>query len=268
MDLVKGDWNNLEGRVIVYSKFKNKNTELSILPNDELIAKHFLIGFNKKNRPSEEHLNKLLNEYKQKYKLPKNILGMLIPMEIRNIDLYSEDTLKERTEDVLYTGEFSDIYDCNHANILGMYVYQFRIMKQREDLGIEVNNNYSELKRYKNVNSIQLLEHITKEYIVRLIDYTRFSDKKEYQGVKKEFMNFSKNSPFEKEAIELTKIIEQNPINPDVELIGKYLHRIVNKKMLEEMNIELDKAIKVEKYEEAVIYRDKIKDLTQSLKQN
>jgi hypothetical protein len=268
MDLIKGDWENLEGRVIVYSKFVKKQSEVDSgdfdsIPDGKIFARQFSIGV------SGEYLNldpikQKVDEFLKKHPLPEGVSAQLVPIAITEIEVFSENALKNGLDDVLYTGKYSTPMECELANYHGINYYHFRINSQKDNLGIELNPREP---GYKSVSVGRFKDHVVGEYIAKLIDYSGYGDKNSFNDIKKKFFSFSKSSPFERDAVQLTKLIELGGANQDIKMIGHFLDVIVSKRMIEEYNIQLGKAVSDERYEDAAKYRDKINGLNEVILQ-
>jgi len=154
LKLIKGDIDNLDGRVIIYSKIKFINLlrhydkKFDNLSMEKIIAHYFS---NDKTAILDRILNsqqfldnifKIMSQqiyYSSGVKAESNelmdrilngnnpfIIGFEIPIK-------SEKDFSNVSEDILYVGDYLSKWDCKRAIFNGSIFYNVKLYKQRED---------------------------------------------------------------------------------------------------------------------------------------
>ncbi|MFT4297625.1 MAG: UvrB/UvrC motif-containing protein [Candidatus Woesearchaeota archaeon] len=266
MQLLKGDWDSLEGRAIIYSKFKQIGEPIFIgdgiqLPDGHLFALRLTL---QDNQEADSLVSNIVEEVRKELQGDQaEVLKSLkmYPVIAHGIAIKSESAILNGVEDVLYTGEFSLPQLCFQANTLGVNYYSLKLVN-KDDKGIELIPSEP---RYHSVPSDRMREYLVKEYISGMIGYATQSDEANFNALERRFLSFAKNSTFEIDAVKLSDIITNNRLSEDQELIDWYLDRIVVKRRVEELQQGLNEAVESEKYELAETYKNRIADLKQTL---
>lgn len=266
MELIRGSWDNLEGRAIIYSRYEAKDLQFfdqNKVPVEDgkLFAKHISIS----DKGYEDcaglvkFISDMLKEFAKQSKAPSQMGVKIMPMMVKDIEIKSEQELKDSNGDILFTGGYNNPNICEAAASLGTSVYRFRVMNSRnQDLWTDITPKEN---NYQAVGSEKLLVHIRGEYISRMIDMARYGDKKGFKAFKRRFMYFSRGSLFEKDAAELSDMIELGGKNQDIEMINWYMNIMVSKRKIEESEQDIRKAVSEERYEDAAKKRDEILNL-------
>lgn len=246
MDLKKGDWDNLEGKVMVYAKFIG---DVSTLEPDQqeharehpFIALYFSSDAedfkSKACVPAElfEHDSDIAE--KAAPKIPTIYSGLYASLAV-------EDGFFDGDHDVLFIGEVRDVdngFTC--LQLAG----QFYMTRYLDNWGATKGVEKPEEKvTYANFHG-DLVPYLTSTFLSPL--QRAIDEPDEFEEIRKAFIDFSADaSPVIRKSIE--HLCDAISVGSGLELTDSYLMQI--------------KAIHEQEYEEAAILRDRIKELMTS----
>jgi len=270
IELTKGDPDNLEGKVTIYSKFsgdirdfappKLKNAILN--PFDQIFSLYtttdILDFIEKECLPSE-----LAKEIKRKIEAETKHLFEKRHFSEKIICFYSHPGIQENEQevicsphDVLYAGKWKSLLNCiislNHASEL----YMNRFTEQKiNNLGINHSQNQAEKDlQEKKIDKDRIGEYIMKRYIGSMMDANRRGEFEEFNRLQSGLIQIGRIPEFKTCSHDLFKLCSALKASPgrnaDITLITAYVNKI--------------QAISLERYEEAAKLRDKIKYLQEN----
>tara|TARA_Y100000310_G_scaffold1902_1_gene2385 strand:+ start:1468 stop:2208 length:741 start_codon:yes stop_codon:yes gene_type:complete len=214
---------NLEERVIIYSKFKKVDyiPEYSELENGDIFAAYVTVDVdNIKNLScfSEERLE-------QDAAFDEEYSGLTISEGTRVLpfDVESEKELLEKPEWILYVGEYTNPDRCEEAIDLGLDYY----LLQLEEFDEEEPIVEEETKDYETIPAGKLRWHILREYAKPMMDAANSEETLELIKVKERFIEFSVDTPFYSETLEICKTITRKGKSQDTLLVSSYLAKVV-----------------------------------------
>jgi len=249
MKLTKGDPNNLEGRVIIYSRFKKlvnvpecKQCNLD-LEDGTFFALYFSVdpedvkkeGFSEKHFDKEEKITKT-KEFFQTKGMDDYVTAFLCRPELE-----PEKEWPKFAEDILFVGEYLSPVKCSIANNAGLHLYTLALEDQLKKARVEINLRQ---RTYHDVKGEQVMAYIINHYITPMFSAKQFKDNKMFEHLKKDFIRFSAGSQFERDVLELCGVIESGKI--DTELTDAYITKIVS--------------IHTQNFEAAALMRDRKKE--------
>ena len=271
MELKKGNWDNLEGTVLIYSKLKNfKNPGESITDKN---GKHPLPDGSVMNLYCSFDITNFVNAVG----VPKEVLEDIIKKAKDSIEnKFKEDGIHSsvkmddplciapliniRTEeelfsnplkgDILFVGNYDNEEDIGRFMNIATTYYFDRFHKQmKRGLPLESNGNTEifSMKTYEDIEKGQLKGYLSKEFIVPMVGSAGI-DVQQMNRYIRAFVRFSEISAVSKhistDVHELCRHVQDNRTNINKELIETYLNKM--------------DAIHREDYEEAAKYRDEI----------
>jgi len=276
MELTKGDWDNLEGKVTVYSKLRyppeirkrnkgvikgarEKGYPLKEGPREELIFAIYITpdsaDFIEKTDLPEDVSRELIEkanydvEFMNKSSQSKG--EETIPFYGSSISVESEIELLLSQGDVLFTGEHPLPDMCMQANEEGIMLYSQRLAKQLADEKAHVPKKETEEITYEDIEPSDTRDYFLKNYIFPMLDAAGGRGEKDLRSLQEDFLRFLKfstDSILRNAAEELCEFIEHSGGNQDTDgLVDAYVNKII--------------AIREERYEEAAKIRDDIKRL-------
>ena len=247
-----GDWNNLEGKVIVYSKLIGVENNVKVekaIPSLYLTTD--ILDFVEKVRGKEllqwpaGEITRILGEAikdigKQNKIFP--VFGF-----IKELD--SEKEITQLAKETLYVGNYSHKDACMEAIKCGAQLYGCALMDQMQtklDIGsAKIHKKTLTYEKFiKGDKKDDITDYVLKNYVVPMIDAHDEKNPIIYRTLKQELVNFAAGSAFAQYVIKLCNVIEDGKKKPNNDLIWSYVL---------EMN-----AIHTERYEEAAKIRDEI----------
>jgi hypothetical protein len=217
--LEMGDWSNLKGDVYAYSLFKGEEGSI-----DNLFC---IFSTDKKQKVievtdvSRKKLNELINEKNiDKKKIAMSLFTVPMPFE-------KKEDLDGITDDILYTGTYTIPQMCFETVESGLHIYHLNYFEQIMD-----KNTYQpdipDLQTSK-VRTLHLKNCIRNNYVNPMIEALEKKDSVKFDLLKNAFVEFSSETDFLKESLELTKIVEMGRSNPDYSKIELKLSEITMK---------------------------------------
>ncbi len=230
MRLVKGDESNLQGTVVVYSKFKPSECGESCpdcsmddigeicfalyATNDEETFKKEM----KNVKGLEEKLLKAMNS------IPDDMKGPLRHMFVKPTTIEESD-IPFMKHDVFYVGEVTDAAACAHLVMLGLEMYAVNLHDQlSRNTGRLCDEEPEEVLNYKEIDKKEALGYITKNFVDPMIKAAEAG--RDFFDIQERFMLFSSPSPFTNDCLELCKVIEKCGAKQDLELVTAYASKI------------------------------------------
>ena len=266
MELIRGDWDNLEGRVVIYSKFSEGDIEYhgsvdGYIEDGSLFVRkcHTCDANEIEDNPIIKQVKENMKE--QKKQNPIIAHAKILPFSIEAFDVYSEEEIKDVPGDILYTGEFKDPNLCEQANVMGVMIYQFRLFNQENAPWVDIDPDEPS---YRTISSDRLIEHVSNEYLSVMRSYVEKGDKASFNVINKRFRSFARGSPFEKDVMDLSTMLEYGN-EPDQDMISWSLGVMASKRKVQEIEEAMEQAVSEQDFEEAARLRNKISRLKKSI---
>jgi len=252
IELLKGNVDNLQGNVIVFSRLEANEEEkivafyMSTNPLDFLerfaLPREALEEMERQTETLQKKFEQVKSEMNAPFAEAKILKTYCAPMDIENeADLYLGE------EDVLYMGKYSSLGLCLSAAQVGVQCYLLR----HEDNLIRQHHLEEKLEEkkptYKDVDKDSLEQHLLREYVVPLIDSYTYRRQEDAKNLTRDLIRFSSRAPFASDVLALLKTITGNREKPDMDLVEVYLKKIA--------------AINKEDYETAARVRDQINSM-------
>jgi hypothetical protein len=252
LQLEKGDINNLEGKVIIYSRLLSKpsDSEESFLG---LYASCNPVDFKEKfGEGVEETVIEQIEEIKSMY--PKEEIGdnhifLASPIEI------NKSELRLAQEDVVYAGEFLNFEQCKIILMNSVEIYMVNYDKQRvikgglnginESKNPGLDSMLQNLETYLDIESEKKQGYIQDNYIAPVMHSIEIQDFCAAKLLAQDFVRFSKKSPLIDDAYGIAAVLNSNEFSKRNILLQFYFEKVL--------------AIVSERFEDAAKIRDKIK---------
>ncbi|MFA5084316.1 MAG: hypothetical protein WC475_02965 [Candidatus Paceibacterota bacterium] len=245
--LVKGDANNLQGKVSVYSKLKE--------PKD---GEHIFRVYVTTNPKDMFEKLEAPDSIMEKTKILETLIGQIhtasnksgleiVPAFGLHLPVESEEELLDSKEDVLFAGEYSHRIRCvdSVGDSAKIYMLNFEEQLQRKsDINLDIKGLMPK-KSY--LGAKNLADELTKNYVIPLADAVQYGSKAEAARLKAELHDYCMGSRFFSLVPDLIKTIEDKA-NP-------------NRNTLISLNLNLIEAINAEKYEDAASINKDIKQI-------
>jgi len=250
-----GDWDNLEGRVFIWSRALNEKENpirAVLFTNDpfDVIGGDFegdpKANANELERVMKENARAMM----QRQGIPDVPIWVLY---VKDITLSSEDEIPDIRER-LHVDDLSSIGACKLANSGAMAIYQSRYMEQlvkhlvvAHKISPEDDFNLTYTDFMEDGRRKPIIDYVVTDYINPMKESLRDGDRERYNSIKWRFHQFAKGSLLINDVIEVCGVLEKNPTNPKEELLLRYVNK---------MN-----AIHLERYEDAAKLRDQIREM-------
>lgn len=251
MKLIRGDENNLLGRVISFSKCNNPEA-IAVFERKPIIAFYAtsdIDSFIKRIGATDELAKDLRkNDIAMREDAKKKGNLKLLSNYVSPITLEDETQLEEGDEDLLNTGEYNSLEDCCYAAELGIKFYILHIeekfTKEKQiKKPIEPINQNLLVENYSQVEKSKIGQYLKENFILPALEaYTR-KDKLRGKNLTSALITFCADSQFNEDARLLAEILDQQK-SSNYGLIEDYIGKI--------------QAITSEDYESAARFRDKI----------
>lgn len=179
MEFLRGSSFKLTGDVIVFSRLFG-----SICDKSDCLMKY--ASFN-----NEDYF---IDSFRKLYEL-QDMIGdgdRYAPFSKIPILMKGDHFFEENFVDIVYVGNFLDIFECNDALNKGLNDYKERFSKEKYNL--EFLSNFSPNERYiKVLNKDEIKEYVNEEYIHLMKDYLKSAGLEnscdlDYELLKKNFM--------------------------------------------------------------------------------
>jgi hypothetical protein len=257
LQLEKGDIDNLEGKVIVYSKLLS-DTPISDEDFLGVYASSNPVDFKEKFGESVEeeiskHINKIKSEFLEEEISDKNIF-LAAPIPISPTDL------KLASEDVVYVGEFPEVEQCQMVIMSSVQIYMANYDRQRllkggfsgvnESKSSEsLDKGLENLETYFDIEPERKSGYIQEHYISPVMHAIENNDMPEAKTIAKDFVRFSTKSPLIDDAYGIAAVLNAKEFIKEDRLLQFYFEKIL--------------AIVSERFREAAKIRDKINTIKQ-----
>ena len=256
------DWGALEGRVIVYAKFKNESKQPVIVDfggktmeiNDGFIFSTYnsisARDITEKRGVAPENIEAEIKKIEEQAKQFKKEKGVpenenILSLFKISVTFKSEDDVNDLEEDVLYVGEYALFNNCVRAVDLGENIYLLKLKEQREQhTRLEKKVVTISKKTHKDFISKEIKEELLKNYVIPFIDAQNNGQSQIASRLEGALVAFGAGSLFANDISELCKIIKESKKNPAIYLIQAYVEKI--------------DAVHLESYERAGQIRDEI----------
>jgi len=263
--LIRGNIDNLEGKVLVFSRLEPMDGESQIM---SLYAATNLLDFVDKAGLPRESIGELekqiiadARQVKEKMGITcseEEFMAKILPIYITPVPISQEGDLYCGDEDVLDVGTFSSPTTCLEMLNEGIKIYMLKhedSVQRRHGLKPEIKDKKNKVKEeqtkptYKNVEKPDFRKYITDNFIVPILD--SYSQGKPHLAneVASEFFKFSSESLFVGSVVDLMREIDKTRDRPNLPIIEAYVNMVV--------------AINNEDYVTAAKMRDKIKVVRQ-----
>jgi len=274
INLVKGDMDSLEGKVLVFSRLESQTGENPILalyaatnPLDfvEKIGapREMVSDLEKQTKIGAENAIKMIQkELNDTFCPGMKIEPVVLPVYITNIPISSEGDLYLGDEDVIDAGVFSNPAACFEAMTMGV---KFYLNKHEDNVGKKHGLNEEKEKadgvrkakpecerqapeiNYKNIDRREFRRYVTENFVAPILDSYRDGERHRTSAKEAEFIRFSAQTPFASNVVELIDVMGGAKDNPNIPLIEAYVNLIV--------------AVREEDYKTAATMRDRIKEI-------
>jgi len=261
INLEQGDPKNLKGKVIAYSKFidlnKNHNgTIFEDIQNGDMLFIYSTINYSefiRKNKDEfnipETQINRIINEsdsrLREVYDFYQNkLFKKSKKSSVYSIALYSnEEGLPIDLEDIIFTGEYSDVSRCLNADqsMINRYMLELEEQKSRGQGIFSLNKNTKSktqklIETYESINKDDIQQHIINKYIIPMDRAIKGGFTKEFEKIQGEFITkFSDGCDTLLEDFMQIPLLIKKDEKENINLVNIYLDKIV--------------ALKNEKYE-------------------
>ena len=266
LEFKKGNQENLEGKAIVYSRFKSKDGN-GIRPNCKSCDKECPVTI-KDGVILALYFATNITDYMEKIGVPQEVIeaGEDIEKKVREITdklgeksktpmyavpitITSETDLLLGSEDILFVGEYSDTRRCVKAVLSGLELYFLMFCEQLERKhDLDPCQDQKTKLTYKDFEGESIRKQIIDNYLVPMLDAQRYGDSKKFREAKKRFIRFSAKAPFFTDTLDLCKAILNTEKTPNTNLTDAFLAKII--------------AVHTEDYSAAAELRDRIRELT------
>jgi len=262
LQLEKGDIDNLEGKVIVYSR---------ILSDTSISEENFLgvyassnpVDFKEKfGEGVEEEVSRHINQIKSKFleeEISDKCIFLAAPIPISPADL------KLALEDVVYAGEFPEVEHCKMVILSSVQIYMANYEKQRRlkggflganeikspkslDKSLESDNLESQ-ETYFDIEPEKKSSYIQENYIAPVMHAIENEDISGAKTIVGDFVRFSTKSPLIDDAYGIAAVLNAKAFIKEDRLLHFYFEKIL--------------AIVSERFEEAAKIRDQINTIKQ-----
>ncbi len=269
IELIKGNSEDLEGKVIAYTKFIGNPKDYACPQHKEFLEEHnegHILALyactdvtdllKKVGMDNNEHSKLIKNKLEKSInsklkKIQKEEPRRILPIYSTLLLDFSEDDIISSDEDVIYVGKWQNPNTCTKFCYHAVNLYVEIFEEQRKEK-LRINNDILPNKKaqeetYEQVKS-NAGEYIRKAYVVKMMDSQRSQNKKEFFQLQHDFLAFSYQTPIAYDVQSLCILLQKNDgTAKDAPLITAYLDKI--------------SAISTENYEEAAKLRDKISTL-------
>lgn len=239
--LIKGGINNLEGKVTAFSKLDDEAVSELMHP-PKIIAWYGSTNpldlFEKAGMPPEEMkgienpIKEAISEISKKFNDKIKESGG----EITLLSVYATPILIENEAD-LYTCKGDVIDTGSYYNVISSFDaikkgIDFYFMKFEDSLrkkhNIQNRGESREGKKiqlnYKNIEKGLLKSYILNNFVTPILDYKKYGEEKNAEGIRLDFFKFCEGSPFITDALKITELMDAKHKNLD--LINDYLDKM------------------------------------------
>ena len=241
--LIRGNPNKLEGRVISFSRMKDKELIRAGAPGIfAIFATNNIETYIKKvtkNKEEADYLRgvkrKIDEQIRRKWE-GESLNGIYSSQMIIN----KESEIYTGEEDVVHNGDYFNPFYCTRSVNFGTNLY-FSIHDEQNMNLMKKGQEYTRPERST------LKEEILRNFIFPLIDSYKHNDIASARTIKESMMQAYGGSSMANPLIDILKIVDQQRINPNMKAIN--------------LNLDEAQAIRDERFEDAARIRDEIKRL-------
>ena len=236
MNLIRGDENNLEGRVLVYAKFKEppkqSSEELKVLSNNRAFDNNIFALYTT-TKPSdliefgvsEEEIPKYMEKLDINFPMFKDFKAFSNTASIF-VEIDQEADALMKKGDVIYAGEFERGELAISAVSYAKLLYQTKLANQwikQEGFQVENQSNvvYDENithKYFPRIMDSGIYDYIINNFVFNMLDALDEQKPKAFEKARTQFLKFSEGSDFYKHVPELIKIVATGGVNGDYKL--------------------------------------------------
>jgi len=243
MRLIRGNPNKLEGRVICFSRLKDKKLIEKGAPRIiAAYATNDLEKYIERVADSKEFAEYIREMAKDISMQVKERCGERIMTKIYSskLTLNDETKLYGGKEDIVHTGEYSNPFCCAESVNFGIQLYFFKYDEQ--------NLNFTKTRTENKTFGISPLKaEILRNFVFPLIKSYEHNDIDSVRTIKENMMQTYGNSSIANPLMDISRIIDLQKSKTNMNII----------------NLNLDEALAIsdERFEDAARIRDKIKKL-------
>ena len=267
IEFEKGNINNLEGRVLAYAKTNDPQ-----IPSEKLMLGFY--GFANpvdfKEKFGEDVLEEYLNEVDKVIGKKSNIPNdFQIPFYTTAVPV-SKGDIKLASEDVMNLGEFNDETNLAIALTSSIGIYMANYLKQKmSKAGMQKQGKQKpgeedtkEKISYLNISEDQRTFYIQKNHISPIMHSLETGENNLAIMKAQEFVRFCRKSPLVDDAYAIVSVLN-NPLKNqnNKQNYSRLLKKDMPNQELMRLYFEKILAIVNERYSDAAIIRDKIKDI-------
>ncbi len=244
IELLRGNKENLEGKVTIYSKFNTGNIQLPF--SKEIFALYMsndIEDLIKKTNPprqvikeikiKRDMLDMIKNIIIKEKGIDKNILSQELLLIGYPMDVYSEQDLTyQNSGDLVYTGSFSSPELCKHSIKLGQEIYSLNYQEQiLRNLGKSFkkqtpSSNSKDYKVYSDIEKKDMEEYIHNKFISPMIRAKINKDSEEKENIKTDFIKFASGAPFTEDIFGIFDAVERAD-NSNDNMLNLYIKKII-----------------------------------------
>jgi len=237
IQLLRGDQNNLEGKLLIFSRLPIKENIFGIYASNDITNFFERMGlpkeaYNEVKRESEERVKKLKEEG----------FAPMSPIYMCPMDL-EEHQIIQGNNDILDMGNFNKKENCFGSLKAGLELYFLRFNDQLENKHNFKERTTEKKVSYREISQEKITKYLMNNYIIKILDSYNLGRKEDAEKLRSNMIQFSKGSSFFPDISRLSKELEGYT---DPETINLYMKKI--------------KSIIDENFEEAIKYRDEIEN--------
>jgi len=244
-----GDEDNLEGKVIIYSKLK-RDSDLTDYIDKEIFAMYVATNpedYVEKIGVPEYMIDDIISQLEETtQKLSQRSEIKIVSAYIMPIHAASEDELRLEPENLFYVGEYFDPKSCMAAVYKGAEFYLLMFEDQ-----LSTNHKLGNLSKeeycgptYHDFEGKDIKEYVIKNFVKPMIEAKQCNEDKSFKDIKRDFIGFSAGSHFISDVLDLCSYINKHRLNINTNLSDAYIDKL--------------SAIHIENYEKAAKMRDEI----------
>ncbi len=224
MDLQKGEWDNLEGRVLIYAKLDADcdNCDEHHQDYTGVFATPDAAQFMKNTQMGPEQLEEQMHAMQESAEesLKKHGFHGFVqvqPIYAGKLQFDTTQNIETVDADILYIGEFNDAKLWQQATKHSIDYYFQRWSQQvvdRPDQPIQKEREFTE-PTWSAIDPRELKNYMLQTYVAPLMDATRYKDEQRTEELSWRLAKFCEGSRFAPQLPDLYEAIEKN-YHPDI----------------------------------------------------
>jgi len=237
MRLIKGDEDNLEGRVVIFTRYIGEDKfaadprsglNRAAISKGQIFAVYAssdILDFRAKTGVDIVDIEDLLIKAAEEQQ-SMHINKELIPFYCASYPA-SEEEINYGESDILFLGKFHTIHSCIAVLHEGFQIYGLLYIDQMSHKHkFESFKSEEEFITYKDLKKEEIHDHMMKEYVTTLIDASINREQARFEQIQQRFIQFSAGSPFVKDVIKLCELVKSDGKYQRNELLEAYVQKI------------------------------------------